>query len=408
MHVLVLTQNNIAPARYGGALRVAALAHHLRSEGHRVSVIRFVSPGEAPSEECDLQVRDISAPRGYPMAPIAAAYHLLDRVAIRHALELDAEEKVSLVQSDVPWASLTGYRVARHLGVPHVLLSMNCETLLARQFSQDGPARKLPLVGGLLADANVSVVGWAEGRSIRRASLTLTPSEADIVEMRSVGIVPSRVMVLPNGTGIRPMPGERGKIRAELGLGQNEPTVIFVGRMDYPPNRDAIEAICSLIAPALPQVRFLLVGSNPPQIETPPNVIMVGQVDMVDPYLAAADIAIVPLLRGSGTRIKILDAWAAGLPIISTSVGASGLTYTEGDDILVEDDLAAFPGRIDELLNTPSLMERLREGARAAALPYTWEAIGERYVTALQTLADDGRRNPQSTIRNPQSEEAVA
>ncbi len=221
--------------------------------------------------------------------------------------------------------------------------------------------------------------------------------------------------MLANGTGVQPMPGERAKTRVELGLGQNEPTVIFVGRMDYPPNRDAIEAICGDIAPALPQARFLLVGSNPPQIETPQNVIMVGQVDTVDPYLAVSDVAIVPLLRGSGTRIKILDAWAAGLPVISTSVGASGLTYTEGRDILVEDDLAAFPSRIDELFNSPMLMERLREGALAAALPYSWEAIGERYVATLQMLADDGRwmmddgrQGDKSEIRNPKSEEAVA
>src|SRR5439155_916404 len=82
------------------------------------------------------------------------------------------------------------------------------------------------------------------------------------------------------------------------------------------------------------------VGMNPPSIETPLNVRMVGEVERVDGCLGAADMAIVPLTRGSGTRIKILDAWAAGLPVLSTSIGASGLDYVDGHNILLEDDIA--------------------------------------------------------------------
>jgi glycosyltransferase involved in cell wall biosynthesis len=163
--------------------------------------------------------------------------------------------------------------------------------------------------------------------------------------------------------------------------------------MDYPPNLEAAGAICNVIAPGCPQVRFLLVGSNPQRMQTPPNVTIVGQVDSVEPYLSAADVSLVPLSRGSGTRIKILDAWGAGLPVISTSIGASGLAYLHRANILIEDDLDGFPGRIAGLLESSELQLTLKEGALAAAALYAWDAIASEYEETLRTLAGEtGRR----------------
>jgi glycosyltransferase involved in cell wall biosynthesis len=395
MHLLVLTQNNIAPARYGGALRVDALIRGLQARGHRVSVIRFVSPGEPPSVEgsAGLSVLDVQTPAGYPTPPVAAAYHLLGNVAVRHAIKINRAAPVSLVQSDVPWAALTGHRIARRLGVRHVLMSMNCETTLARQFSHDSFARKLPLVGGLLAGLNLEVLRRAEKFSVETADLTATPSSGDISEMASVGIQPRRAVLVPNGTAVRPRPEARAEVRRGLGVGDDEPVALFVGRMDYPPNLEAAGAICNVIAPGCPQVRFLLVGSNPQRMQTPPNVTIVGQVDSVEPYLSAADVSLVPLSRGSGTRIKILDAWAAGLPVISTSIGASGLTYLNRTNILIEDDLRRFPGRIAGLLESSQLQLTLKEGALAAAASYAWDSIAGEYEEALRVLASEtGRR----------------
>ncbi|MDP9312300.1 MAG: glycosyltransferase, partial [Chloroflexota bacterium] len=91
----------------------------------------------------------------------------------------------------------------------------------------------------------------------------------------------------------------------------------------------------------------------------------------------------------SGTRIKILDAWAAGLPVLSTSVGASGLNYEAGRHIMIEDDLAAFSERIRELFHTPGLLPRLGQGALEAVEPYRWDAIGRHYGEVLQTLVSE-------------------
>jgi glycosyltransferase involved in cell wall biosynthesis len=391
VHLLLLTQNDVAVPRYGGALRVSALATEFCAAGHSVSVVRFRMAGEAPSSEgAPFPIHDVVMPRGYGVASMAAASHLWGRAADRIAQAIHNRMPVDLVQSDVPWAAISGVRIARKLWVPHVLLSMNCETLLARQFSTTGPARKLPVLGGLLANFNVAVVQWAEKRAIECASLTFTPSENDVEEMASVNIVPRKVEILPNGTSVRPMSREeRMETKARLGLWLETPTVIFVGRMDYPPNADAIATICNVLAPRCPGVIFMLVGSNPPRIEPPSNVLMVGEVDNVDRYLGAADMAIVPLTRGSGTRIKILDAWAAGLPVLSTSIGASGLPHRDGCNILIEDDLARFPAHIMGLAGQPDLQRRLGAGGLEAAIPYRWEVIGGRYTRMLQAQAGE-------------------
>ena len=389
MHLLALTYNNVGSPRSGGALRVASLCWELLKAGHNVSVIRFRKPDDMPSPSSgEMTIHDIVLPPGHDLAPVAALTHTLSRKADRLAHGIHMVTPLDVVQSDPPWISLDGARIARKLGVPHMVLSQNCETVLARQFSLNGPARKVPVVGSLLANFNIEVTRRAEKRTLEGAALVLTPSAQDEVEMASVGIKLRVMRVLPNGTGVRRLSKEeRTEARIRLGLHAERPAVIFVGRMDYLPNRDAIDTICERIGPACPGVTFMLVGSNPPAIQTPANVQLIGYVESVDEYLAAADLAIVPITRGSGTRIKILDAWAAGLPVLSTSTGASGLGYTEGENIAIEDDLESFPRRIIEVLASPEKLQRLSRGALDASVPYQWSMIGKDYVNALYALA---------------------
>lgn len=391
MHVLILTFHNVLAPQYGGALRVARLLDQLLRKGHRVSVMRFCLASDTPSlAHPPLSVRDLIVPGGYPLAPLAALTHFLSWSAERYALALHQEKPIDVLQSDLPWVALTGERLARRLQVPHVLLSQNCESTLATHIAKTAIARRLPLIGNWVADFNVTLLQWAEKREITLADLTLTPSTADRDEMASVGIPIQRVELLPNGTTVQPQsPSARQEMRQRLGLSSGTPTVIFVGRLDYPPNREAVEVIGCQIAPQCPQVVFLMIGLNPPQLPWPENVKQLGFVDRVDDYLNASDLAVVPITFGSGTRIKILDAWAAGLPVLSTSAAASGLKYNEGVNIFIEDDLSQFPTRIEEMFRYPQQLASLKQAALEAALPYRWEAIGQHYVERLQTLVEE-------------------
>lgn len=388
MHALVLTQHDIAAPKYGGALRVSLLVDQLLKRGIRVSAIRFRPAGDHPSPaDARLPIRDVIEPPGCSVAPVAALFHLASRAAERIAFAFDREERIDLIQSDPPWTALTGDRLARRLKLPHVLLAQNCESALAAQFAKTGPARRLPIVGLVASGFNVAVLRWAEKRTMAAADLALTPSTQDREEMASIGIATRRVEILPNGTRVRRLPTRvRAEMRNRLGLSPDTPVVVFVGRMDYPPNRDAAEAICAHIAPRCPGIVFLLVGSNFPKVFVPDNVVPTGCVDEVDGYLSASDLAIVPIQRGSGTRIKILDAWAAGLPVLSTPSGASGLVYRDGVDIVLEDDIRRFPDHILELFESPGRLAHLSQGAFEAGTAYRWDTIGERYTELLEAL----------------------
>jgi len=388
MHVLAITVNDVATPHYGGALRVAHLLHGLREHGADVSVIRLRPRGAPPSAAGGpFAVHDIPLPPLGEMAAVAALTAALGRRVDRLARRIHAGRPITVVQADVPWAALVGARVARALGARLVALAHNCETDLAAQMAA-GPARRLPGLGPLVTRLNLAVLRAAEARALAVADMALTPAEQDRAAMARLGMAAERVGLLPNGTAVRqPEPGLRATARRELGLAEDAPVAIFVGRMDYPPNRAAAEAICAQIAPRCPDVTFLLVGYNPPPLAAPPNVRVLGGVPAVEPFLAAADLAVVPVREGSGTRIKILDAWAAGLPVIATPAGASGLSFQPGEQILIEPAIERFAARVAALLADHTLMQRLAAGALEAARPYSWATIGRRYAGALTGLS---------------------
>jgi glycosyltransferase involved in cell wall biosynthesis len=96
----------------------------------------------------------------------------------------------------------------------------------------------------------------------------------------------------------------------------------------------------------------------------------------------------VPIRVGGGTRLKVLDAWALGKAVVSTSAGAEGLSVAEGENIMVRDDPQAFAEGVASVLADATLRERLEQGGRRTAeRVYDWEVIGERMHVAYRALA---------------------
>jgi glycosyltransferase involved in cell wall biosynthesis len=168
-------------------------------------------------------------------------------------------------------------------------------------------------------------------------------------------------------------------------------TLVFVGSMDYFPNQEACISFANHIWPrvrtAFPQLRLVLVGSNPPPSVTAlgqlEGITVTGTVPDVRPYYQNAVAAIIPIRTGSGTRLKILEALAAGVPVISSPLGAEGLAVTPGKNILMADP--ADPGQwiqhLTALANTPSLARQLADEGRALVRErYDWETLGQKLV----------------------------
>ena len=163
--------------------------------------------------------------------------------------------------------------------------------------------------------------------------------------------------------------------------------LLFVGKMDYRPNVDAmtwfLAEIWPLITTQRPQTTLAIVGQKPTHrlrtLGELPNVTITGMVDNVEPYLAAAKVVILPLRMGSGTRLKFLEACAASKPVVSTYVGAEGFAVEQGKHAFLADEPEWFAQYALSLLNNPEGAHKLGQAARLFAQQYDWRQVVPRF-----------------------------
>jgi sugar transferase (PEP-CTERM/EpsH1 system associated) len=173
--------------------------------------------------------------------------------------------------------------------------------------------------------------------------------------------------------------------------GENRPAqkIIFVGLMDYYPNVEAAISFTRSVWPHIrarfPHLSFSIVGANPvPSVVELANlegVTVTGTVPDVRPYYRDAMAAVVPLRTGGGTRLKILEAMAAGVPVISTPLGAEGLTVSAGENVLLSDpdDTGKWVDHLAYLAEDQNGRQKLVDAALALVLQhYDWETLGQK------------------------------
>ena len=152
---------------------------------------------------------------------------------------------------------------------------------------------------------------------------------------------------------------------------KRERTLVFSGNMEYHPNQQAVAWFAKHVWPTLqpdPTLRWRLVGMNPHAIAHTlaglEQVEITGAVADAMAEIERSKIAVVPLLSGSGTRVKILEAWAAGTPVVSTRIGAEGLPGRDGEHFLLADSPADFAAAIRQLLQDEALAATLSAAGR--------------------------------------------
>jgi glycosyltransferase involved in cell wall biosynthesis len=177
-----------------------------------------------------------------------------------------------------------------------------------------------------------------------------------------------------------------------------EPTILFQGSLNYAPNMDAADWLIRDIAPRirtrLPGAGIRLVGRPTPGVErlhAPPSVTVVGRVAEMDPELELADLVVVPVRYGSGTRVKILEAFAHRIPVVSTTIGAEGLDVTDGLHLLIADDPDSFADRCERLLTDADLRRQVVDAAeRLFEERYTFAAAQDRIRAVVHEVGGSG------------------
>lgn len=209
------------------------------------------------------------------------------------------------------------------------------------------------------------------------------------VDRRHLG-VPNAV-VIPNGYDYQARPVGRTAIG-------HPPTISFCGFLAYPPNVDAARYLVKVIAPLIwthrPDVQIRLVGraaESVQQLHAPPRVIVTGLAPTIETELARADLVAVPLRVGGGTRIKILEAFAHRIPIVSTTVGAEGLEITPGRELLIADAPEKFASSCLRLLTDTALRASLTNAAHRVFLQhYRWDHIHPMIASLAAQIAVRG------------------
>jgi glycosyltransferase involved in cell wall biosynthesis len=164
----------------------------------------------------------------------------------------------------------------------------------------------------------------------------------------------------------------------------DRPEIIFSGNLEYAPNIQAVRFFHRNVWPALqsrwPGLKWKILSKNPTGVrdlpERDPQIEITGFVADAVAVIGQSQVAVVPLFAGSGTRIKILEAWAAGTAVVSTTVGAEGLECRDREHLVLADDADSFTAAVSEMLALPVQRERIgAAGRRLYEEQYTWETV---------------------------------
>jgi glycosyltransferase involved in cell wall biosynthesis len=400
LHILFVATNVPVPPNNGQAIRSLSIIQGLRSIGHELSFISFADsrrPQDLHLLSCLCSTIKL-LPRKTPNLTQAVDYvgrirslltfksFAVERFRSRMLQDIIQDEldkqKYDLILCDGIYA-LTNVPVTP---TPIALNCHNIEHVILKRYAmlERNPLKKY------YARLESYYMRITEGHSCHRVSAALVCSELDLELLRMFrpGLP---VFVAPNVVDtdfLRTLDSSAPSL---------DPILLFQGGMDWYPNRDAVEYFARDILPkirlAYPKAKFIIAGRNPPaqfieKFRYDPMIEFTGTVKDMRPYLLAATLAIVPLRIGGGTRIKILEASAAGKPVISTTVGAEGLNLEEGKEIILADDPAQFASSVVDLLRDPCRCEALGSSARAAVVErYSQQTLKKSLEAFLCNLA---------------------
>ncbi len=197
----------------------------------------------------------------------------------------------------------------------------------------------------------------------------------------------TEVWVVPNGVDIESLCPSDEEYRKNA--------IIFCGSMDVLMNIDAAKQFAQKIFPKVrenvPDAEFWIVGRNPPPavraLEGIPGVRVTGSVEDVRPYYAQAKVAVAPFRYGGGTKLKVLEAMALGVPVVATQIGYQGILATPGKHLFVEEKADGFAMRVIELLQDDDLWKKIATQARELVMQkYDWGIILEEPIAGIEEL----------------------
>ncbi len=402
MKILFVTASLPYPPQQGGALRTYGLLHGLHQAGHELTLLSFSDTDTSymgtPLETFCKKIETVAFPTRSKSDRLRdlllTSEPDIGRRLYSEAFEKRLKELIKTDQFDV--IQFEGIEVACYLPVLRqvgtraklVYDAFNAEANMQYaifEIDRGNPRRWLAAAYSFVQSRRIRKF---ENELCQLADLVIAVSAEDAALLQSYN-PKNKVPVVANGI----FANEYEKQSSELNLGNQ--ALVFTGKMDYRPNVDAVLWFVSQILPRVKQlaadVKFYIVGQKPHESLEPlrdnSSVVVTGWVESVLPYLKGCEVYIAPLRMGSGTRLKILEAMAAGCAVVATTMAASGMQRETEMGMMIADNPDQMADIIIKLLNTPTLRSKLGAEAKAYVNKhYDWSVLIPDLLAAFEAI----------------------
>ena len=397
--LLIITQHRLYPVDHGAIIRIIEEAKFFRKNGYEV---HLAGNRTTKKEKGIIEGMTGAKVHLFPRALIRSRGHFILSKVIKSGGKKGLDHfsfmanpsnqhdivgiikmaNPDIIQCENIFLSYYVSGIAKRYGIPVLLTEHNVESV------------------GLIKAGKVGAEKEGELKELERdlcnsMDVVTTVSSQDRKRLREIGVkVP--IEVTPNGVDYgryRIDEKAREKVRQKYGFDEEEMVLVFHGTLYYRPNMDANELLIKHIFPELDRryenLRLLLIGPGHPRV-IDGKVMQLPSIpsEELPIYLSMGDVGVVPLMAGSGSRLKIIEYLATGIPTVSTETGAEGLPVTHGENIIItKDEMEDFIEKTARVLENAGLRERLREsGKRLAEEQLDWEVVLGKYLEIFERL----------------------
>lgn len=289
------------------------------------------------------------------------------------------KEKIDVIQAEFTAFAIPSIFVKLLTGIPICLVEHNVESYQIPKITRIGERGK-------------KLVRFVERTACNLSDRVISITDEEKKRLQTIGVKREKIEVIPYGVDLkeyRVREKRVSKIKRKYKL--KFPTLVFHGTYSYKPNYDAVsflaEKVISYLRKKKIRVKLLAIGDSSPKDIADEDVIFTGVVKDLPAYLKASDIAVVPIKAGGGMRIKILEYFAAKLPVVSTPFGAEGIPVKNEKEIITV-KLNNFPKKVEKLIKDKKLRKEIRENAFLFVKEWDWKKIMEKYIEVYRSLTN--------------------
>ena len=406
MKILFLTQIVPFPPDAGPRVKTWHVLRSLAMQGHSVTLVSFVRPEEAPhlsalEDVCAAvytvpirrsRVTDIwymtrsyltSRPFLVERDDLPEMQSAVDKLVKDNDFDFIHADQLTMVQF-----ALRGANVARNKKPKVIFDAHNAVWSIVERMRENARWFLKPVLS-----IEAMRVKRYEGELLKQVDHVLAVTDVDqagLEEALRVSKIRSGERVAP--ITVVPIATDTNQLRP-IKRKANSKNIVTLGTLHYPPNADGIRwffnEVFPLIREQVPDVTLTIIGKNPPQdfldlaAKNPDAVTVTGYVPELPPYLEQSALMVVPVRAGGGMRVRILEAFAYAMPVVTTTIGLEGIHAEPERDVLVADTASDFAKRVVELLEDTSLQEKLStNGRRLAETKYDWQVV----LTAMKPI----------------------